>query len=124
MEADKATHESAVQIRNDASARSRVETGAMREGWYYVTPLEDDYEAAKGRANGKRPGSAVNRKNMPHTKRDATVGNVVDYTLYNEYGTVNNPSKPMLHPAVEIARKKYPDGVAVRIRELSGRLSR
>lgn len=124
LEADIATHEAAVEIRNTASGLSRVETGAMRDGWYFVTPLEDDYEAAKGRANSKRPGSATSGKNVPHTKRDATIGNVVHYTPHHEYGTINMPSKPALTPAVEAQRKRYPEGTAVRIRNLAGRLSR
>lgn len=66
------------EIRAEAARRSRVDTGAMRDGWQ---------SAMDGRASG-------------------TVYNDVDHTIYNEYGTVKMPAQPMLTPAVEQARPR------------------
>jgi hypothetical protein len=52
---------------------SRVDTGAMKNGWAFE--MTGDVEG-------------VNY-------------NPVEYTPYNEYGTVRTPAQPMLHPAVD-----------------------
>ena len=77
-EGSAAVAETLEAIRAEAAQRSRVETGAMRDGW------------------------AVTMEN-PHS---GTVANEVDHTIYNEYGTVHMPAQPMLTPAIEHARPR------------------
>jgi len=66
-------------IERGAKVRSRVDTGQMRSGWY-------------GEMIGEFEGE---------------VGNPVEHTLYNEYGTEDMPAQPMLHPAVEEERVPF-----------------
>jgi HK97 gp10 family phage protein len=66
-------------IEREAMARSRVATGNMRSGWQ---------SHAMGPAEGM-------------------VFNLVEYTIYNEYGTVYMSAQPMLRPAVEQARPAF-----------------
>lgn len=62
-----------LSIEEEAKARSRVDTGQMRAGW-------------TAQMTGKHEG---------------VVFNLVQHTIFNEYGTVNMPAQPMLAPAVE-----------------------
>lgn len=73
-----AVQETIAEIRDEAARRSRVDTGAMRDGWT---------AAMTGPAQG-------------------TVFNDVPYTAYNEYGTVHMPAQPMLAPAIDRARPR------------------
>jgi HK97 gp10 family phage protein len=59
--------------RQGAKRRSRVDTGRMRDAW-------DKEQTGPG---------------------EWTVFNDVDYTIYNEFGTVHMSAQPMLSPALE-----------------------
>lgn len=69
----------AKDIAAGAARRSRVDTGEMRAGW---TTAEVDGETSQ-------------------------VGNPVDWSRFNEYGTRYMSAQPMLHPAVEAAREPF-----------------
>lgn len=62
-----------------AQEHSRVDTGNMRGGW-------------QSRVIGVMEG---------------IVFNLVEYTIFNEYGTSNMSAQPMLRPAVEEARDEF-----------------
>jgi HK97 gp10 family phage protein len=65
------------EIRDGAKRRSRVDTGRMREGWELI-----------------------------ETNQGIRVENDVEYTVHNEYGTVNMPAQPMIRPSFEEVRPK------------------
>lgn len=66
-------------IERRAKEKSRVNTGTMRGGWEH------------------RPQGAL----------EGMVFNLVSYTIYNEYGTVNMSAQPMVRPAVEETRAEF-----------------
>ena len=90
-----ASREAAENIRMGAALRSRVRTGAMKNGWKVI-------EDAEG----------------------LIVTNPVPYTIFNEYGTVNMTSQPMLTPAVEDERRAFPERVAKAINTVADQESR
>lgn len=59
--------------------RSRVDTGQMRNGWM-----------------GEMLGAV-----------EGVVGNPVEHTIFNEFGTVNMSAQPMLTPSIEEARGPF-----------------
>jgi HK97 gp10 family phage protein len=71
-------------IAQGAAQRSRVDTGAMRDGWRW-------------NATGKGSGEVVND---------------VEYTQYNEFGTRYMAAQPMLRPAVEAEQGPFLDDLA------------
>jgi HK97 gp10 family phage protein len=79
-----AVQETIGEIRDEAARRSRVKTGAMRDGWTATMT---------GPAAG-------------------TVSNDVPYTAYNEYGTVRMSAQPMLTPAVDHATPRFTAKIA------------
>jgi HK97 gp10 family phage protein len=66
------------RIESGAKRRARVDTGNMRGGW------QSDNNGLTG-----------------------IVFNLVDYTIHNEFGTVNMSAQPMLRPAVEETRPEF-----------------
>lgn len=66
-------------IERRAKQRSRVDTGNMRGGWQH-------------QAQGPMEG---------------IVFNLVDYTIFHEYGTVHMSAQPMLRPAIEETRPEF-----------------
>ncbi len=66
-------------MQKTAQARSRVDTGAMKDGW--VTAMIDDFTGQ--------------------------LGNPVKHVIYNEFGTRHMSAQPMLKPAVESAREPF-----------------
>lgn len=77
-----ARRQSAENIRKGAARRSRVRTGRMRDGW-----------------------------SVEHGPEESTVYNPVDYTRFNEWGTVRMSAQPMLTPAVEDERAAFTEAV-------------
>lgn len=70
--ANRAVENTCAKIQTRAMDRSRVASGEMRGGWQY------NVEGQEG-----------------------VVFNMVQHTIYNEYGTINMSAQPMLAPAVE-----------------------
>lgn len=66
-----------------AKGKSRVDTGNMRGGW-----------------QSQRLGQF-----------EGMVYNLVRYTTFNEYGTINMSAQPMLRPAVEEVRPEFESDV-------------
>lgn len=84
-----------------AQEESRVDTGAMKNGWYVNT---EDYS---NRTEPKvEPGAFVfpARPRPGHNEGELVGG--ISYTIWNELGTAHMPAKPMAAPA--IARVKQP----------------
>lgn len=67
------------RIETGAKARSRVDTGAMRAGWQHQMTGE----------------------------KEGIVFNLVEYTVYNEFGTIFMSAQPMLQPAIEEAKEPF-----------------
>lgn len=67
------------EVETGCKVRSRVDTGAMRNGWAH-------------RFTGDTEGE---------------VYNPVEYTIYNEYPTRGRPAQPMAHPAADAARPGF-----------------
>lgn len=80
-----ATQDTARFVVEEAKRRSRVESGAMRQGWQ--------------------------TRRAPEAKT-YVVFNPVPWTIFNEFGTTNMPAQPMLGPAVELGREHFKDDVA------------
>lgn len=76
----KRMYKGAKLIKEGAQRRSRVDTGAMRDGWH-VEPAGDGF----------------------------IVANDVDYAIYNEFGTVHMTAQPMLHPAADEVMGRMPE---------------
>lgn len=79
-----ANAKAAAEIEREAKRRSRYETGNMRGGWQ--TDILGPYERM--------------------------VYNLVEYTVYNEFGTIYMSAQPMLGPAIELAEQTYPGEIA------------
>lgn len=63
-------------------ARSRVDTGEMRNGWTFQMTGDTSGEVSNG----------------------------VAHTIHNEYGTVHMSAQPMAHPAADAARPAFEAG--------------
>lgn len=74
-----AVQKTAQDVEAGAKARSRVDTGAMRNAWQAV----------------------------PRGPYEAEVVNGVDYAIYHEYGTRHMSAQPMAVPAAEAARDGF-----------------
>ncbi len=81
--ASAAVRQAEIAIERGSKARSRVDTGTMRGGWQHQI---------KGPFEGM-------------------VFNLIDYTVYNEFGTSRMSAQPMLRPAVEDARPDFERGI-------------
>lgn len=81
-----ARRQAAENIKQGAANRSRVRTGKMQKGW-----------------------------SVEHGPEESTVFNPVNYTIYNEYGTVRMSAQPMLTPAVEEERGRFVDSIIAEI---------
>jgi hypothetical protein len=88
------THEvvaaSLLRVQDSCRRRSRVDTGAMRDGW------------------------AVSFSGPT----DGEVSNPVPHAVFNEYGTVNMTAQPMLRPSIDEERPHYVAALARILTEL------
>jgi hypothetical protein len=73
-----------LNIEAGCKQRSRVDSGAMRAAW----------------------GSAMTGPT------EGEVSNPLDYTVYNEFGTVNMPAQPMAHPAADAEKPGFEARIA------------
>ena len=91
---------------------SRVDTGAMQAGWFAVTPDGSDFEQVAERALSLRPeGQVVEKPALGEAGTEALIGNVMDYSIFNEMGTVHMEASPMLIPAMEAAEEPLTQAV-------------
>lgn len=72
------------RIETRAKARSRVDTGAMRDGW----------------------------QSQMIASMEGIVYNLIEYTVYNEFGTIFMSAQPMLQPAIEESKDEFVDDLA------------
>lgn len=72
------------RIETRAKGHSRADTGNMRAGWQHQMTGE----------------------------MEGMVFNLVEYTVYNEYGTIFMSAQPMLGPAVEESTHEFVDELA------------
>lgn len=106
----------AFDIEGQCKARSRVDTGAMRAGWYTATFDLSGYEnaaAAAVSAGGKD--IKILPAAMPTNDLEAIVSNAVLHAIYNEMGTVRMSAQPMASPAVETVRPAFMAAVAAAV---------
>lgn len=82
--------ETATEVRDGAKARSRVDTGEMRDSW--VSAMVGDTEAE--------------------------VTNATPQAVFNEWGTVHMSASPMAHPAADAARPGFIAGAKALIGDL------
>lgn len=83
-----AQRQSAENIVKGAKSRSRVRTGKMRDGWQ-----------------------------AEHGQEESVVFNPVDYTIFNEWGTVRMSAQPMLGPAAEDERASFTEAIISAVTE-------
>lgn len=79
VKARHAVRKAEANIERIAKSHSRVDTGTMRGAWQHESL--GSYEGM--------------------------VFNIVNYAIFNEYGTVNMSAQPMLRPAVEESRGEF-----------------
>jgi len=106
----------ALETAADAEANTaRVDTGAMQAGWFAVTPEGSNFEEVAERALSLRPeGTVVDKPALDReftAGEEALIGNVMDYSIFNEMGTVHMDASPMLIPAMEAAEEPLTQAV-------------
>jgi HK97 gp10 family phage protein len=99
----------AFEVEAQAKINAPVDTSAMRNSIYTVTPQQDGYGAASGAALSANPKAATAQHPKP-AQGVAHVGPCVDYAEYVELGTSRMAAQPFLVPAVEQVGNAYNDG--------------
>ena len=100
---------------------ARIDTGAMQAGWFVVTPEGSNFEEVAERALSLRTeGQVVDKPALDHELaadmgEEALIGNVMDYAIFNEMGTVHMNATPMLIPAMEAAQEPLTQAVKVAV---------
>lgn len=90
----------------------RVDTGAMKNGWYVMGGGGQTMSGAIGKAFGLRAarGETAPLADLPpdpSTPYERVIGNVMEYAIHHEFGTSRGLSAtPMLRPAVEDERMR------------------
>ncbi len=104
-----------------AKSFSRVDTGAMRAGWYTATYEANNYPVAAAQAvsKAKRPITALPAI-QPNNPLEAIVANCVEYAIYNEMGTVRMSAQPMSAPAAAIVGPEFQKAIAAAIKKAAG----
>ena len=107
----------ALETATDAEANTaRIDTGAMQAGWFVVTPEGSNFEEVAERALSLRPeGTVVDKPALSGEEPEALIGNVMDYSIFNETGTVHMEASPMLIPAMEAAQEPLTQAVKVAV---------
>lgn len=89
-----------------AQLESRVDTGAMKNGWYART--END----SNRQTPKPAGDGFLFPEVPATPHnEAWLVGGLSYTIWNELGTAHMAAKPMAAPAIERVRQPFLDAL-------------
>ena len=107
-ELDKIRHDTAEEIRAQASATCPVDTGALENSLYVSDETGSDYamrasESARLRHSGNRPGTpaVIVPEVVKAGAHESVIGSAVVHALYNEFGTARMAARPFLVPAVE-----------------------
>ena len=89
-----------------AQEESRIDTGAMKNGWYVRT------EDSSNRATPTLEPGMYLFPEVPATEHNEVwlVGGL-GHTLFNELGTSHMPAKPMAAPALARVRQPYLDAL-------------
>ena len=113
---------SAFMVEGHAKGFSRVDTGAMRAGWYVALfGGGGDYSQAVGEARGKaKPDTHFVGPTLPTNPLEAIIGNCVEYALYNEMGTVRMSAQPMAAPAVAIVEPQFKAAIEAAVKKAAG----
>jgi HK97 gp10 family phage protein len=106
---DQMVRKIAFEVEGVAKTLAAVDTAAMRNSIYTVTPNEDGYGAASAAAQAANPKAATAPHPAPGVGR-AHVGPCVEYAEYVELGTSRMAAQPFLVPAVEQVGQAYNDG--------------
>lgn len=106
--ANQVVRRTAFGVQAGAQERARVDTGAMANSFYVITSDKNTYSQAAGQVKGRNPKAEL-APMAPAPKDDlhAVVASVVEYAIYNEYGTSRMSAQPMLTPAAEEWRKPF-----------------
>lgn len=90
-----------------AQEESRVDQGAMKNGWYVRT------EDSSNRTEPKPSGDGFLFPEVPATSHnEAWLVGGISYTIWNELGTSRMPAKPMAAPAINRVRQPFLDALA------------
>lgn len=95
----------AVEIAVDAAANAPVDTGALKASCT-AEPLERGFVSAEGlTTEGVAWAAMAGDTESAGLRPD---GRVVDYAIYQEFGTVKMAAQPFYFPAVENLRGEFP----------------
>jgi len=97
----------AFKVEQNAKMRAAVDTGAMRNSIYVVTPDSDSYTQAAGAAKAANPNAETSPLPQPTGEFTAHVGPAVEYAVYVELGSHKMAAQPFLVPAVEQERAAW-----------------
>jgi hypothetical protein len=110
--AGRIVRKTAFDIAGGAEERSRVDTGAMKSGFYVVTHGDSTYDQAAAEVRAANPDAEV----LPSVERPddlhALVAAAAAHTIHNELGTASMPAQPMMVPAAEDAQPGYEAAMA------------
>ena len=99
---------SAFDIQALAAVLAPVDLGALKSSIYVVTKDSSDYETHAAAAQSIRPDATVLPEvEAPKSPTLAIVAVVMDYGIYQEFGTVYQPAQPYLTPAAEIVKPQF-----------------
>lgn len=110
--ASKIVRKTAFDIAGGAEARARVDTGAMKSGFYVVTNGDSTYDEAAAEVRAVNPEAEV----LPSVERPETLHALIAaaaaHTIHNELGTASMPAQPMMVPAAEDAQPGFERAMA------------
>lgn len=93
-------------VEGKAKTLAPIETGALRSSIYTRTKKEDRYGEIVSSVASARPNAETESLPEPSGNVRATVGAVVEYAEYVEFGGANRCAKPYMTPAVEDTSQK------------------
>ena len=109
MTRDQIIKRAAFEIEAIAKRLAPVDTSALRNSIYTVTPKEDNYQQAESSALSKNPEAGMVEIPTP-PEGCASVGPAVEYGIYQEFGTSKMAAQPYMTPAFEQVKAKLEDG--------------
>lgn len=99
---NKLVRKTAFDAQRIAQEESRVDTGAMKNGWYTRTEKDSNRQQVSAPMFPEVPAT-------PHN--EAWIVGGVQHTIWNELGTSRMSAKPMAAPAIDRVRKPFLDAL-------------
>lgn len=108
--AEAAPAEMVERVAAEWRSRAHVITGAYQASIGTMTHDQSEFSqrAADARARNPRAG-IIAEPPRPQRKGAARVFAAVDYAVYEELGTAGRAAHPAFTPAVDLARREYPE---------------